>query len=1100
MKWKRRRILAILLTAVLLAGSLVDAFPGTLTAYAESFSVQTQDGMEVGSGDGSDLGELTAPDTAAGMYRYVAFPTCEGLVLTVPEQDGIMAVEDAADVLYRIDLDKTQFLAFTASVDYGYQVQLSEEQTEFVFQMQERTIAEGKWNYRFDLDVSLLSDTREQPYLLSLDVSEDRVPVTVRGNGLVTGVGEDGMAQMGSVVSVEVLTPGDTLNLITEDEAGNPIYTAMELDYENRYEFTVAGSAEFVISDPDQVNYPVLYADSRKAKITGEAGIVLKNLASSAQGYNEIVLNFTAVKNGSDGTEDESVYYEVQVTAAPQGEETVPSGSPTTPVYYYIPKTENSNTQSKSIRVNAGNLSAPTACTYEFSVKMVQLPNRISVPAQDVSVKAPLTATLSGNTLTKSFSTKNLYYEDKLGFAKKSTKILTGQEDVLAGSVKYSKNASYIHDLTAVAYDGRGVVCDGISCTFRNDNDELYVSAESYIKPGKYKIIVYAGIGEAATADTPQGGTMYQSNTSFTLTVEPGINRIDTAKITDSVVLSSKNVTFSAVPVGYGSYGYNSYKAKSQKFTYEIMGAESSDYGYTVTEPNDNVKNNISVSKNGKVTVKKEYVVGTANNYTDYFAVVITAADFAGNTTTATKFVSIKGNAQTPSKIYLEDGNGRKISMSGNSLSAAVADGAYVVVEDQGGRDMTQYVTITPADNAKGTTGIYVYQSAYDGTARLYVRKCGKVTIKAVSKDGKKKTLSLKLEVTRPTSNRLVYTSPRITCDGMAIATKDSTWENGFISYGSPFKGVTICFSTALSINGQERWKNWYDWGYSMKGGKAKLNGNEWTVTPNAQSAELKIWLKHDPNRYWLLRFSNSKWGESYESAPKLKLVSGKLYGNKYTNAADLEYYEYEDGYIEETVPSQTVTYSYDYLSVRDIRYASVTKNAPYMSVSHNRENRTITLSLSPGNDIKPGSYKYKFALYDEYGYLYCKPMTITVKINKASAVKVTPSYTMNYSKKGEESVTLKCTPQEFVPDFDTQLLNANVGGKANEFNQYFELAYVTDAAGTKTVVIRFKSKVTTEQKEALKGKSLTGYVRYSYYFGYDKISNATSKVTIKIQ
>lgn len=118
-----------------------------------------------------------------------------------------------------------------------------------------------------------------------------------------------------------------------------------------------------------------------------------------------------------------------------------------------------------------------------------------------------------------------------------------------------------------------------------------------------------------------------------------------------------------------------------------------------------------------------------------------------------------------------------------------------------------------------------------------------------------------------------------------------------------------------------------------------------------------------------------------------------------------------------------------------------MTKNAPYLSVSHDRDNRRITLSLSPGYDIKPGSYKYKFAFYDEYGYLYCKPVTITVKINKSSAVKLTSSYTMNNSQKGENSITLKCTPKEFLPDFDTQLMNANEGGKANDFNKYFELA-----------------------------------------------------------
>lgn len=737
-------------------------------------------------------------------------------------------------------------------------------------------------------------------------------------------------------------------------------------------------------------------------------------------------------------------------------------------------------------------------------MRMVQISTSVSVPGEDESVASSLKTTLSGNVITKSFATRNLYYEDNIKFSKKSVKMYNGQQNVLAGSVKYSKNASYIHNLTAVAYDSRGIVCDSITCTFQNDNDELYISAESWTESGKYKVVIYAGIGEDTALTGPQSGTMYQSNTSFTLTVEPGIDYISTENMVTSVVLSSKNVTFKASVVGY-DYWYK--KAKSQKFTYEIMGAELNEWGsYEVAEPAEKVKNNITVDKNGKVTIKKEYVVGTANDYTDCFAVIIRAADYEGNEYYTTKFVEIKGNAQTPVKMYLTNSSGSKISIPSNGeLSAEKLNGARIIVTDQGGRDMTKYVNITPADNTKGTVGIYVHQDSYSGKAYLYVRKCGTVTLKATSKDGKKKTLSMKLTAKKPSPNKLVYKYPSITCDGMAIATKDSTWKDGVIDYGAPFKGVKITFSTGLKIDGIEYvHKNWYDWKYSTKGCSAKVSGNSWTVTPTAKNAELKVWLKDYPNSTWIFKFNNSKWGESYEKSPALKLVEGKLYSNKYSSQDEVEYVEYEeDGYEYSytDIPYQSVTYSYDYLSVREIRYASVTKNAPWLSISHNREKRQITMSLSPGNDIKAGSYKYKFALYDEYGYLYCKPMTVTVKINKSSPVKVNASYTMNYSKGGAESVELKTTPKEFIPDFDTELMNANVGGKANDFNQYLELVMEQDkVTGEKTARIQFKKTVTAAQKEALKGKTLTGYVRYSYYYGYDHMENATSKISIKIQ
>lgn len=1115
-----RKALSGILAAVLLAGSVPDFRANAGAGDAWDAQDAAEPALEeCGTGDGGD----TASGVESGIAheytpncQYVNFVSCgDDISVTVLENAGITAIETEAGVVYGIDTTEAMQFAFTAEIAYGYKVEVPGLLADILMETQERELSEEKWIYRFDMDVSALSTTKDKPCEIALTAAMDMVPVTVGGAGIVSGVDEDGMAQLGSPVSVEVTEPGCTLNLLTWDENGNIIYTAMPLDYENRYGFVVSEAAEFIISDPEKVSYTVLYANERKAKLTGAEGLKLNGLASSAQGYNEIVLNFTAVPNGSDGTERERVYYEVEVAATPAAGETLPEGSSTTPVYYYIPKVENTNTQSKSIKVNSGKLSAPTACTYEFSVKLVLIADTVSVPAEGSSVATPLKSALSGNVITKSFSTKNLYYEDKLGFTKKKTSVYTGQKDVLVGSVKYSKNASYIHDLTAVAYDSRGVVCDGITCAFQNDNDELYVSVATYIKPGKYKMVVYAGIGEEATADSPQGGTMYQSNTSFTLTVEAGINWIDTGRVTDRVVLSSKNVTFSAVPVGYCGYGTN--KAKSQKFTYEIKGAKPDElgYGYTVTEPTENVTKNISVNKNGKVTVKKEYNVGTANNYTDYIAVVITAADFQGNTTTATKFVAIKGNAQSPSKIYLTDKKGYKLT--GTSLPANVVHGARVVVEDQGGQDMTQYVTITPTDNAKGTAGIYVSQYS-SGTANLYVRSCGKVTIKATSKDGKKKTLSLQLEITKPTFNYMLYNKyPSITSDGFPVSLNDYEWTGSgattTLKYSAPLKKATISFTTGAEINGVQYFSynakayNWFDWAYSITGGTAKVTGNNWTVTPTAKTAELKIWLKSDaktqktPKARWTLIFTNDRWGENYESAPQIKLTEGKLYSNKYTNQDEMIRYEYEDGSFYEEVPEQTVTYSYGYLSVRELKWASVTKGAPWLSVSHDRSKRTITLSLSPGNDIKPGSYKYKFAFYDEYGYLYCKPMTITVKINKSSAVKITSSYTMNNSQNGENSVTLKSTPGEFLPDFDTQLMNANVGGTANDFNKYFELAYVTDSGtGKKKAVIQFKSTVTAKDKEELKGKSLTGYVRYSYYYGYDMIENATSKVTIKIK
>ncbi|MDE7251653.1 MAG: hypothetical protein K2O32_01740 [Acetatifactor sp.] len=1080
-KWKQ--YMSGALVAVMLSGSLPD-FQAKAAAL---------DGADYGVAVEETWGSHEGMDTTGVSYQYVIFHDGrDDIEITVPKTVGVLPLENvAASTVYRIDTEEAEEFVFEAAVRYGYKLEIPDDLADKVFEKRDRNLVTGKWVYHYGLTSGVLSTTEKEPLKIRLTMVKDVVPVKVSGSAVVEGLDEDGMAQLGSEVSIEVTQPGYTLAMHTEDAQGNAVYMAMELDSENKYVFTATEGTEFIVADPDHTDYAIIYGDARKAKITGTEGIRLKSLASSAQGYKEIVLNFTTVQNGSDGTEEEDVYYEVKVKAAPKEGETVPAGSGTLAKYFYIPKQAGASTQSKSIQVNNGDLSASTACTYEFTVRMVLIDKETNVPGEDVAVTSSLPNSLAGNAITKTYSTKNLYYEDKLGFTKKNAKIYSGQENLLAGVVKYSKNASYIHDLTAVAYDSRGGVCNGITCSFQNDNDELYLSADTTVKPGQYSVVVYAGIGEEDVVGTPQGGSMYQANTSFTLTVQAGIYYIETAGITKQAAVNNKNITFSAVPVGY-SY-HNGQKAKTQKFSYEIKSAvpdKDAATGYTITEPVDKVRDNISVNKSGKVTVKRGYYVDpdTSKNH---IAIIIKAADYAGNETTATAYVQIVDTMLVPTKIYLANSQGNSL---GTKVSIDKANGAKVVVLDQNGNNMNQYVTITPADNAKGTAKAYVTQSASGDSATLNVRKTCTVTIKATSKDGGKKSKSLKVKILMPTFATACYYIHDITSDGFSV--DNITRESGLVTYSAP-KGAVIKFQQGAKLNGVRYYNNdWFDWDYELKDGKLVKDGDYWLITPTAKTAELKVWLKSDSSRMWKVKFTNKDWKKTYEASPGVKLVSGKLYSNKYTNIYDVTEYDEDNNLI---IPEQELTYRYEYGSYDAVKIAGITKDSPNLYLSDfDPEHRTFKLKMKAGNDFKTGSYQFKVAFYRN-GTLMCKPATITVKVNKASKVKVTSAYTLNTAQ--TDSVKLKCTPGEFVPDFDTRLLNANEGGKANDFNKYFELAYVTNPETNETsVVIRFKEDVTETQKEQLKGKSLTGYVKYSYYFGLSRIKNATSKVTIKIK
>ncbi|MBD5444681.1 MAG: hypothetical protein HDR29_03925, partial [Lachnospiraceae bacterium] len=277
----------------------------------------------------------------------------------------------------------------------------------------------------------------------------------------------------------------------------------------------------------------------------------------------------------------------------------------------------------------------------------------------------------------------------------------------------------------------------------------------------------------------------------------------------------------------------------------------------------------------------------------------------------------------------------------------------------------------------------------------------------------------------------------------------------------------------------------WYDWAYTITGGKLSFDGDYWCITPTAKSSKIVIWRKSNPFRRWQATITNNNWGTVYDNAPKITLTDGKIYTNKYSNLSE----------VTGSVPSQILTYEYDKGDYDALKIINVTKNAPDVKISK-PSSGTFTISVSPGNDIKSGSYKYKIAFYKN-NVMQCKPAVVTIKVNKASLVKFTSSYTLKTTQ--SEPVALKCSTKDFMPDCTT-LLNGNTKGKSNDFSKYFELTTIIDKQGKMQPAVRFKSSVKDEEKAALKGKSLTGYVKYSYYYGTSKVDGTTSKITIKIK
>ncbi len=1096
---------------------------------SETESVQETDGIAPESSEAETVGEK---ETAGESSEEITEPESSEEIIEPESSDEVTEAEPSEEATEPesseeiIEPESSNEVVETEPVPESSEDRMSsdsadketgivvEESTEPVIEETEEPVSEEPIEPDSEeTEESLYEETEES---LSEELTEEEteskeelaiaqnVSIAVEGKADIKGIDKNGMAQIGSKVSITVKNPGEVLAEIWEEEWERYSYTALELDRNNCFTFTAEYDMSFIVVNPDEFEDEIEYSSSRKAQLLGEAGLKLNGLeiasAIGYPGYRKIGLDFTAVLNGNDGSETADTYYEVKVAASQSADKK----------YYYVKKTPNKNTQGKSIVIKGDTLT--TSDTYAVSTRLVHISKTTKVPSE---TETPLETVLSGNTITKSVTIKDCYIEDKLGFTKKTTKIYTGQSDVLAGIVKYSKNASLLHNLTAIAYDSRGAVYEPIKCVFKDDKDELYLSVDQYAAPGKYTVTVYASVGEPETKYEPQGGTMYQANTSFALTVEPGINRIDTSSIIRQAAVAEKNSSFSAAPVGYSGY---STKAKVQKFTYEIKSAvkvgefDDSDDNFKVTEPTDKVKNNISIANNGKVTIKKGYTVNPVTGE-DYIAIVIKAADFENNEATQTVYIKILNTARVPTEIYFTGNGGKNLGtkFSVDEANYSWINNTYVwanvVVLDQFGNDMTKYVTFTPKQGKSSGSGNYVHQYS-DGRATLYIHKLGTITVKAVSTDGGKKSKTVKLTVKVPEYHRALYSLHSITYNGNSVYNyKTGT---GLVTYAAPkgsvikiYQGSEINYNTHSDHTSDKRDcignfnRSWFNYDYEIEGGKVTFENNLWVITPTERTATLTTWQKSNPRQRSSVRFTNTNWSQSYKKAPKISLTGGKLYSSRYSTESEV--YDNGNGYVE--IPDQQLSFHYDSGDYDWIEIEGMSNKAPNLWVSDfDKRNRTFTLYTYAEN-INSGSYKYKVAFYKNNNNNVSDILassTITVKVNKAPKFKIVETYT--WKTQQADSVTLKCQPDGFIPDFETEVLNANIGGKSNDFSDYFEVVVSKDSLDVKRVSVKFKDTVTAEQKAAFAGKTITGYVKYSYYYGHDHIKNAVSKVTIKIK
>lgn len=779
----------------------------------------------------------------------------------------------------------------------------------------------------------------------------------------------------------------------------------------------------------------------------------LSKVDSLAQGFNDINLTLTADKSVQDVATGAYLYYEVTVT--PQEGTDAPTGSAKQVLYYE--KTKGQQSQNVVIRVNNATDLTKAAWKYDFEVRLVLSKTQLS---NGTAVTDPVAA---GKSIKKTFATKNAYYEDKLSVTKKTTTIYTGQSNVTAAVVKFSKNASYVGNVTIQrVLDKNGV--DKTDCfTIANggavstDGYEVKLGVNTNVAPGKYTVEIAAD----AVKNEHDDYTMYRATASLPITVVAGINSISVDDFVRLAQEGKKDVTYTIKPVGYSGYGD---KAKSQKFTYELVMPDNA-------AKKANLEKNVVVNPtNGKVTIKKGFVSGNDWNDNRFWVNVIandfTNADGSTRTTETVEFL-VAPEVIEIGEIYVAPWNDTSKNL-GTTLTMEQANDAYIVVKDTYGNIINDDVTFTPVSKNDKTSGIY-----YQGY--LYAAKAGTITVKATTTDGGKKSSEpLKLTIKNKEFTSLSY-EVGSTSGTTVVETAQDQWN--YKATATP-----TLFVKVLDDN-QPAEQSYYN--YSVKVAKGgTLVGSHYTDStedgirfiPTAKETKVTIKVGKTTKDITITN-------DTYPTAKAPKATTkDKLYKGLF-----------EAAYLYGNAVPQTQTLTY---TVNSDKYTKVNVTAvgddPY---GFGNNTYTITdqkFALSTNREIGTDKYynsaKYVFVYGSEdanHNFIPAtQPANVTIKATATAAFKPVTSYKINPAT--SKTITLTGKPANVdVMYYDLQ--NANVGGQPNKFLDLFTL---------NDNKLEFKDDA--EAKEALKDKAnYTGYVTYEYVNTSGDPVVKTTKITV---
>ena len=706
-------------------------------------------------------------------------------------------------------------------------------------------------------------------------------------------------------------------------------------------------------------------------------------------------------------------------------------------------------------------------------------------------------------TVPAAAATKDPYFETKLTLKKGAGTVYTGQQNAAIAVPVFTKEATYIkltaRDITSnVAYSnqaiGTGQDENGYT-TYNNftfENGQLTADIGTGVSLGKHTIEVIAETDNIPNVEGKEVHNMYHRIAVATITVNV-VRGIEDLKLQTPEVIykeAGKAASYTVKPIY--NWGNLDSKPKAAKVTgWKIVAPEGE-------ELKPNVRNNITINNSGKITINKNYTIQPG----DAFRVYAKANDYAGNiaecysdpiriTSTIpalTALAVVKNNDDDKIEVVAADGDTVQSSDLDDTWIAPIKK--TVVKGDKFSQDEWDDSYALYRDNYTYTTKSKNILVGAWGTID-YVSNTGKVTITVKSNIGGKavsKNLVFNVGYTTPENLDIEFKKDD------EVVRKAGATNTDFSFAGTGAATLTLEVNEAvIGANGKiSKYAPLANHANievtSDKGGKI-IKGYFANNKPFAGSYNeyyklvvtgrtAKVTLKSNKKVIKTYTVTNTTYSDA--KAPTAKITSG----NYIANRSDIE---------------QNVEIQFKKLGAADkfavVEIDETAINAKNSS-SYNNLKSVLNGKVIPINGdkivipsrvyIAAGSYKLKVTVgtTDIRHNLIpsSKTINVTLKAVAEKPFKPTTSYTITAKDAGLK-ITGKGDYENFVIN---EIYNDNVGGKSNNFDQYFKIATrtVEDESGSHEVntnVLSLTSKAFDKSGalvEELQKGPVTGYIQ----------------------